>query len=71
MQFFESTPIGRIINRFSKDMYSIEFILPIATKDFVYCIFDVMTTIVIISISTPYFTTVVFPLMILYMVVQV
>jgi ATP-binding cassette subfamily C (CFTR/MRP) protein 1 len=71
MHFFESTPIGRIINRFSKDMYSIEFILPISSKDFFYCIFDVLTTIVIISISTPFFVTVIVPLMVLYMVVQV
>jgi ABC-type multidrug transport system fused ATPase/permease subunit len=71
MQFFESTPIGRIINRFSKDMYSVEFILPISFKDFAYCILDVITTVIIISISTPLFATIVVPLFIVYFVIQV
>lgn len=70
MQFFESTPIGRILNRFSKDMYSVEFILPIAFKDFAYCIFDVITTLVIITISTPLFSVIIIPLFLVYFILQ-
>ncbi len=71
MQFFESTPIGRIINRFSKDMYSIEFVVPISFKDFAYCLFDVLTTVIIISISTPLFAAIIVPLFAVYFMIQV
>ena len=71
MQFFESTPIGRIINRFSKDLSSVEFYLPISFKDFVWCTLDLLTTCTLISISTPYFLTALIPLFILYLFLQV
>ncbi len=71
MQFFESTPIGRIINRFSKDMHAIEFVMSISFKDFCYCLFDVITTVIIISVNTPLFTTIIIPLFLIYFFIQV
>lgn len=70
MQFFESTPIGRIINRFSKDMNAIEFLIPSAFKDFIFCAFDILTIIIMISISTPLITTVLLPISLLYFFIQ-
>lgn len=71
MQFFESTPIGRILNRFSKDMINLEFIIPVAFRDFVYCIFDLITTAFVISLSTPIFVAVLIPITIVFLVIQV
>jgi ABC-type multidrug transport system fused ATPase/permease subunit len=71
MQFFEATPLGRILNRFSKDVNSVEFILPVAFKDVIYCFFEVITILVIISITTPYFIGVLIPIAILYFFIQV
>ena len=71
MQFYESTPIGRIINRFSKDLYSVEFILPLSLKDFGYTIFDLTATVIIISISTPLFASILIPMFLLYFAIQV
>nr|QUF59447.1 ATP-binding cassette transporter Abcc1-1 [Brachionus angularis] len=70
MQFFESTPIGRILNRFSKDLSSVDFILPVSFKDFTYCLFDSLTIIIMISITTPLFLTAMVPIAILYFFIQ-
>ncbi|CAF0948802.1 unnamed protein product, partial [Brachionus calyciflorus] len=70
MQFFESTPIGRILNRFSKDLNSVEFIIPLFFKDFIFSLFDLITTYVVISISTPLFLTVLAPITFVYFFIQ-
>nr|QNH67942.1 ATP-binding cassette transporter subfamily C member 1 X3 [Brachionus plicatilis] len=70
MQFFESTPIGRILNRFSKDVINLEYIIPVSFKDLVYCIFDLITTVVVISISTPFFLTILLPAFFVYLIIQ-
>lgn len=71
MQFFESTPVGRILNRFSKDLNSIELILPSSFKDFVFCILDVTTSLVLISIITPWFIAVLVPMIFLFLFIEV
>jgi ATP-binding cassette subfamily C (CFTR/MRP) protein 1 len=71
MQFFESTPLGRIINRFSKDMNSIEFFIPRPLRECVYCLFDSMTAITVISITTPSILLLIVPTAILGALIQV
>lgn len=70
MSFFESTPIGRILNRFSKDMNAIEFQLPMSYKDFIYCGIEVFMIATVITISTPYILIVLVPLAVIYFCVQ-
>ena len=71
MQFIESTPISRIINRFSKDMASAEFQVPVSMKDVIFCIFDLLSFVVLISIATPLFLVVFIPIFVVYFFVQV
>ncbi len=71
MQFFESTPVGRIINRFSKDVEAVEMLIPTSYKMLVRCLFSVIITVVMISISTPYFLIALIPITIIYVLVQV
>nr|APD26507.1 ATP-binding cassette transporter subfamily C member 1 X3 protein [Brachionus koreanus] len=70
MQFFESTPIGRILNRFSKDIINLEYTIPVAFKDFTFCMLDTITSIIAISISTPFFLTVFVPTFFVYLMIQ-
>ena len=70
MGFFESTPIGRIINRFSKDIEAVETIIPYAYKMLLRMGFSVIVTIITISIQTPIFLVPMVPISVIYIFVQ-
>lgn len=69
-RFFESTPVGRILNRFSKDMCSIESAIPVSFKDLVYCSTDGVATAIVIVLTTPMALTVLVPIAALYFIIQ-
>ena len=71
MQFFESTPLGRIVNRFSKDINSVDDKLPPILGRFLRTLLATLGTICVISYSTPLFLTCVVPLIVLYIFIQV
>lgn len=71
MQFFESTPIGRIINRFSKDIEAVENMIPMSYRNLVRCMFQVLITVIMISFVTPYFLIPLVPISIIYYFIQV
>ncbi|KAL9925478.1 multidrug-Resistance like Protein 1 isoform 4-T6 [Glossina fuscipes fuscipes] len=70
LQFFDTTPVGRILSRFSKDLESVDQTLPIIIDEGIYCAFEVLATIVVISISTPIFLAVIIPIAFLYYFAQ-
>ncbi|XP_076439591.1 multidrug resistance-associated protein 1-like [Babylonia areolata] len=70
MMFFDVTPLGRIINRFSKDVDTIDSVVPINAHMFFMCMLQVVGTIIVISIGTPLFLSVIVPLLIFYYLVQ-
>ena len=71
MNFFDVTPLGRILNRFSKDVDAIDMIVPMNAHMFLMCFLHVLGTIVVISMGTPLFLSIILPLMVLYYLVQV
>jgi len=70
MSFFDTTPNGRIVNRFSADVNTIDQTIPNQLNDFLWCLCDVVAVLVVICISTPIFMSVVLPLFAVYYVVQ-
>lgn len=70
MELFDTTPLGRILNRFSKDVNILDNVLPELLMVFLAQLFAVVGTLVVICISSPWFLVVVIPILVLYYFVQ-
>lgn len=70
MSFFETTPIGRIINRFSNDINRVDQVLARTFQQFFANTVKVMFTLIVISFSTPQFLLFIIPLTGLYLYYQ-
>lgn len=49
MAFFDTTPVGRIVNRFAKDMYNIDEKLVATMRSYLATLSSVIGTIVVVS----------------------
>ncbi|KAI5806479.1 multidrug resistance-associated protein 1 [Peziza echinospora] len=70
MHFFDTTPAGRILNRFSSDIYRIDEVLARTFNMLFVNTARSVATLVIISISTPLFVLLIVPLAWLYAYIQ-
>lgn len=70
MRFFETTPIGRILNRFSNDIFKVDELLGRTFSQFVTNVIKVSFTIIVICFTTWQFTLFIIPLGILYIYYQ-
>lgn len=71
MLFFDTTPVGRIINRFARDVDVMDFNLPMSIRMSMQGVGNLLNTLILISYSSPIFLAVVVPLGGLYKLVQV
>lgn len=71
LHFFDSTPTGRIVNRFTKDIEATEDSIPQSIKILVECLLSMISTIFVISTTTPLFLFGLVPVMAFYVFVQV
>ncbi|KAG0073648.1 hypothetical protein BGZ90_011416 [Linnemannia elongata] len=70
MSFFDTTPLGRIVNRFSSDILSVDEMIPWNVFHTVICTFSVLATMIVIALNTPIFLVIVPFLVIIYGFVQ-
>ncbi|XP_047368145.1 multidrug resistance-associated protein 1 isoform X4 [Vespa velutina] len=68
--FFDTTPSGRILNRFGKDVDVIDNVLPPNIRAWLFCLASVIATLFVISFSTPEFVSVIIPIGLIYYFIQ-
>ncbi|KAK3859641.1 hypothetical protein Pcinc_034255 [Petrolisthes cinctipes] len=70
MAFFDTNPLGRIINRFGKDIDTMDNVLPWSIRSWLVCFVTVLATFIVIMAATIEFTAVMVPAMVIYYFVQ-
>ncbi|XP_039203148.1 multidrug resistance-associated protein 5 isoform X1 [Crotalus tigris] len=71
MKFFDTTPAGRILNRFSKDMDEVDVRLPFQAEMFIQNVILVFFCVGVISGVFPWFLMAVGPLVVLFTILHV
>lgn len=71
MSFFESTPSGNLLNRFSKEVDAIDCMIPDAFKMMLGYVFKLMEVCIIVLMATPLAGVVILPLALFYVFIQV
>ena len=70
LAFFDTTPQGRILNRFGKDVDVLDSTMPMIVRGWISCLLAVTSTFVIICYTTPIFMVPVSIVMTCYYLVQ-
>ncbi|GJJ74849.1 ATP-binding cassette, subfamily C (CFTR/MRP), member 1 [Entomortierella parvispora] len=70
MSFFDTTPLGRIVNRFSTDIFATDNTLPWSFMALLMYGVSVLGTVIVIACTTPIFLAIVPPLGVGFMLVQ-
>ncbi|SPQ98048.1 unnamed protein product (mitochondrion) [Plasmodiophora brassicae] len=70
VSFFETTPMGRILNRFSKDQDGVDSLLPQSLSSFLQTAASCIATFILICVVTPPFIAILLPLLVVYYYVQ-
>ncbi|GFO05509.1 canalicular multispecific organic anion transporter 1, partial [Plakobranchus ocellatus] len=70
MSFFDTTPLGRVMNRFSRDIEVVDNMLPLIVRDYVTTMFACLVTLIIICISSPLFLSLIIPILIIFLFIQ-
>ncbi|NXS94769.1 MRP1 protein, partial [Jacana jacana] len=70
MVFFEQTPIGNLLNRFSREMDAIDSVIPDKLKSLLGFLFNLLEIYLVIIVATPRAAIAIVPLTVLYAAIQ-
>ncbi|RUS75497.1 hypothetical protein EGW08_016746, partial [Elysia chlorotica] len=70
MSFFDTTPLGRVMNRFSRDIEVVDNTLPLIVRDYMTTVFSCVVVLVVICISSPLFLSLIIPILVIYIFIQ-
>ncbi|KAF8071181.1 abcC12 [Scenedesmus sp. PABB004] len=68
--FFDTNPAGRILNRFSRDVETMDSVLNQSMAQFCNCFAAYLAILVVISLATRWFGIAIVPITIIYVVIQ-
>lgn len=71
MSFFESTPSGNLLNRFSKEIDAIDCMIPDGLKMMLGYVFKLLEVCIIVLMATPFAGVIILPLTLFYVFIQV
>jgi ABC-type multidrug transport system fused ATPase/permease subunit len=71
ISFFDTTPSGRIINRFSQDMESVDAMLPLYIENTLFCVMSILGVFGAITYSVHWFLLIVIPIGTFYFLIMV
>ncbi|XP_017782317.1 PREDICTED: multidrug resistance-associated protein 1 isoform X1 [Nicrophorus vespilloides] len=70
MAIFDTTPVGRVLNRFSTDVNVMDNVMPMLLSSLIKQFYAVIATLFVISYTTPKFAAVIVPIGIIYYFIQ-
>lgn len=71
MQFYEQTPMGRLLNRFSEDIAEVDYAIHFSVRSLMNLVLQCTIILGVIISTTPTFTIIIPPLAIIYIYIQV
>ncbi|GAM21228.1 hypothetical protein SAMD00019534_044030 [Acytostelium subglobosum LB1] len=70
MWFFDTTPLGRILNRFTRDLDGVDNLIAAALSQYIVFFLFVLATIIIIAIVIPFLLVPMAPIVVLFYILQ-